>query len=74
MTKREELKKLRKEYKDRLELFCRVNLVKQREIAAHVGITEQELYNVLNGFQDTVSGMDFQTVWNKILSYCGKDI
>jgi hypothetical protein len=74
MTKQEKLKKEREPYKIKLRVFCQCNFIKLRRVAADLGITEQELYNMLNGFQEKVGCMDFQDFWNKIIMMYGEEL
>lgn len=74
MTKQQKLKAERRACKNRVKQFCYFSSINQRDIAQQLEISEQELYNMLSGFQETVRGLDFETMWSKIISYCGKDI
>lgn len=66
------LRSERKEFKDNLKIYCRINRVTQREICAGIGICEQEFHNLLTGYQSSVpnKGIDsFSEFQQKIFSY-----
>jgi len=44
----------RKPFRDFIRIHCKVYGLKQKDIATHFGITEQEFHNLLNGHQDSV--------------------
>lgn len=43
-----------KEFREKLTIYCRINRITYRSIASKIGITEQEFYNMLHGFQRSV--------------------
>lgn len=69
-----QLKKEREEFRNKLKNYVKLNIIKYKDIANHVGITQQELHNMLLGFQETVNNksMDFKTMWEKIEEYTGE--
>lgn len=69
--KREKLKAERKEFKEGLKIYCRINRITFRSIADALDITEQEFHNMLFGFQEKVGDVTFDEFKNHIFMSLG---
>lgn len=58
-------------YHERLKKYCQSRMIKKNDIARYVGITPYELYNIFNGYQETVKGMTKEEVKTKIHEFLG---
>jgi hypothetical protein len=57
MNRQETQQRVRKEregFKNDLKVHCKVNMITQRTIATSLGITDQEFFNMLTGFQNSI--------------------
>ena len=44
----------RKQFKDNLKIYLRINRITQRSICDRIGVTEQEFHNMLTGYQSSI--------------------
>ena len=49
-------------FEKRLKIHCKIKRIKFKDIALHIGITSQELHNILNGFQASVPSKGIDNV------------
>lgn len=47
--KQAERKSDRKEFRDKVKIYCKKNMIYQKDIADKLGLTRQEFSNILNG-------------------------
>lgn len=65
--KRIQMQKEREPFKFDLKIYLKINKISQRALCNGMEVSEQEFYNMLNGFQDSIpsknidSFEDFQT-------------
>lgn len=65
-------KEERRNFRNSLKIYCKINEVNQKDIANSFEVTEQEFHNMLTGYQSSIPSkgiLSFTEFENRVYSY-----